>query len=353
MTIQPHSADSGQRETLSIPDVTGLDPLHAALEYAKAGVYVLPVKTGKHPGSIVKKDWPELSTRDPDVIESYWERHPQAGIAIHTGKSGLTAFDLDVDVIHDEIGWLQTGLFQRTRRGTTQRGHYVFASAETFVSGDLKLADGTTVGEIRSGNTVIMVEPSPHPKADTEGGEYRWASVGVVPPLPDVARAYVRPLGTTRALVAGTVEAPDELVAQALANWNRSRRRKALAGPVNAIRNHTSGTGTRALTRNALRIAASEARIGFYPLASAVEEIRAAMIESYENRGEPEKFSDAEFSRLVANGVGYAYSRSKREILAEATGDYGTGQRKGSKSRFCYRVQRGRFGYSSRKGSRR
>jgi AAA domain/Bifunctional DNA primase/polymerase, N-terminal len=173
---------------LSIPDVTGLSPLEAALAYAAGGGYVLPVKAGKHPGSIVGTGWPHKSSRDPAQIRQWWTEHPDAGIALHAGRSGFTASDLDVDVIPDELAWLKDGLFQSTRGGRGARGHYVFASAETFTSGALRTADSTQVGEIRSGNTVIMVAPSPHPKA-VDGGEYRWVTTGTVPDLRDEGRA--------------------------------------------------------------------------------------------------------------------------------------------------------------------
>ncbi|WP_066898655.1 AAA family ATPase [Mycolicibacterium houstonense] len=180
---------SGSGDTaLSIPDVTGLSPLEAALAYAAAGGYVLPVKAGKHPGSIVGTGWPQKSSRDPARIRQWWTEYPDAGIALHTGRSGLTACDLDVDVIPDELAWLKGGLFQATRGKRGARGHYVFASTETFTSGALRTEDGTQVGEIRSGNTVIMVAPSPHPKAE-HGGEYRWITTGPVPDVPDEGRA--------------------------------------------------------------------------------------------------------------------------------------------------------------------
>ena len=177
-------------EPLCIPDVAGMSPLDAALAYAEAGLYLLLVKTGKHPGSRLGTGWPAQSTCDPDTIRQWWTDYPDDGIAIHTGRSGLVALDLDVDVIPGEMAWLTTGLIQASRKGTTRRGHYVFTSTETFVSGKLKLTDGTVVGDVKSGNTVIMVAPSPHPKAD-DGGEYRWVTTGLMPPLPDEARAYL------------------------------------------------------------------------------------------------------------------------------------------------------------------
>jgi hypothetical protein len=178
------------RHLPTIPDVGGLALLDAALTYASVGIYLLLVRTGKHPGSHAGKGWPAKSTCDPDTITEWCAANPGAGIAIHTGRSGLVAFDLDVDVIPGELAWLKSGLFQSTRGGRGARGHYVFASSETFTSGKLRTADGRVVGEVRSGNTVIVTQPSPHSKAD-DGGEYRWITTGIVPALPDAARAYL------------------------------------------------------------------------------------------------------------------------------------------------------------------
>lgn len=320
MTIQAHFQRRSQDESPHIPDVDDLSLFQAALAYANAGLYVLPVKIGKHPGSVVGDGWPEQSTRDPDVIESYWDRPEQRGIALHTGKSNLIAFDLDVDLVPDELDWLKTGLFQSTRgRHGGARGHYVFASDEIYISGDLTLTDGTKVGDVRSGNTVIIAEPSQHAKAD-EGGQYLWITKGDLPALPDQAHGYLTPYGTTRARWSASIEAPDELVTQALADWTANTRPKALDGPVKSIRQ--TRAATYATTRNVLRFAASEARVGFYPLKTMIENTRAAMLDSYTQRGEPQKFSDHEFGRLVANGVGYALSRSPRDILDEANRDY-------------------------------
>lgn len=313
-----------------IPDVTDLSLFEAACVYAQNGLYVLPVKVGKHPGSIVGSEWQYQSTTDLDVIESYWDRHPQAGIALHTGKSGVVACDLDVDVLPDELAWLRAGLFQATRHGGSARGHYVFTSGQTFVCGKLSTADGTVVGDVRSGNSVIIAQPSPHAKADV-GGRYRWQTTGAVPALPDAARRYVRVNGATvRGGVA--VVATSERVAEALAQWSHDDRPNALAGPVNAIR--SARGGTRDLVRDVLRFTAGEARIGFYPLARAVKEIKSAAVESYTQRGDSfdVHIGEYEFARLVGNGVGYALSRTVEEIEAEANGDYGQGRRYGPRS---------------------
>jgi hypothetical protein len=188
--IIPRQADNTGRQRPTIPNVDGLSLLDAALAYADAGIYLLLVTTGKHPGSLVGKGWPAKSTRNPDTTRAWCAANPNGGIAIHTGRSGLVVADLDVDVIPGELIWLKGGLFQSSRGGRGARGHYVFASTETFVSGKLKLKAGTVVGEIRSGNTAIITQPSPHQKAEN-GGEYRWITHGLVPELPDAAHDYL------------------------------------------------------------------------------------------------------------------------------------------------------------------
>lgn len=186
---QAIAAESG-KSSVRIPDVSGMDLSTAALALAAERLYLLLVKTGKHPGSHVGNGWPAKSTCNRQTIAAWCAENPNAGIAIHTGRSGLIAFDLDVDVLPGELDWLRQGLFQSTRGGRGDRGHYVFASDDTFTSGRLRTADGVVVGDVRSGNTVIVTEPSPHEKSDN-GGEYRWITTGFAPGLPDDARRYL------------------------------------------------------------------------------------------------------------------------------------------------------------------
>ena len=78
--------------TLSIPDLDdGVDMLTAALAYADAGWYVLPVKRGtKDPGSVVGKHWQAQSSRDPRQIAA-WFAGTDHGIVLHRGRSDLGA----------------------------------------------------------------------------------------------------------------------------------------------------------------------------------------------------------------------------------------------------------------------
>ncbi|UEA26193.1 bifunctional DNA primase/polymerase [Mycobacteroides abscessus subsp. abscessus] len=329
------SADNGQAATQtasarSLPDVESLPLVGAARAYGAAGLAVLPVNPArpKNPGSYVGKGWPDKSSSDAEQITAWWDRWPNASIALHTGKSGLVAFDLDIDVLPDELAWMREGLFQATRT-CGERGHYVFATADTFVSGRLALTNGTVVGEVRSGNSVIVAAPSPHHKAKTEGGQYHWHRPGVIPALPDAAHTYLRTsaqrLSAQHQGVAGPIT--DETVRQFLAQATGNSRPKALASLTRKV--SAARAGTRDEVRNALRIAAGEARIGLYPFTRAMEEIESAARDSYIERGAD---FDAhiglhEYNRLIVNGVSFALSRPIADLRAEANRQFGTDHR--------------------------
>jgi hypothetical protein len=140
---------------LTVPVITDdMDVLTAALAYADAGWYVLPVEHGsKHPGSVVGKGWHTQSSRDPQVLAA-WFAGTDHGIALHCGRSGAVVFDVDdpdelPDVLSGCFSWsrppvspdappwqsVAAGLanlaslppFQSTRPDKPDRGHYVFA----------------------------------------------------------------------------------------------------------------------------------------------------------------------------------------------------------------------------------
>src|SRR5689334_2877535 len=82
--------------SLTVPAVTpDDDTLTAALKYAAAGWYCIPVRRGaKHPGSILGKAWHHQSSRDPDQITA-WFAGTDCGIALHCGRSGAVVLDID------------------------------------------------------------------------------------------------------------------------------------------------------------------------------------------------------------------------------------------------------------------
>jgi len=81
------------------PDVSGLTTLDAALAYGRdqkvCGTNRYPET--KKPGSCLGVGWPAKATIDPDIIRGWWQRWPDAGIGILTGRSGLVALDADIE----------------------------------------------------------------------------------------------------------------------------------------------------------------------------------------------------------------------------------------------------------------
>jgi hypothetical protein len=158
---------------LHVPEIDhDADTLTAALAYAAAGWYVLPVKRGtKKPGSIVGDCWQAKSSRDPKVI-SAWFARTDHDIALHCGRSGAVVFDVDnPDEVPDVLRkHLRSAPFQSTRPDAPRRGHYLFLQppGRTLGNGTGRL--GGAWGEIRGLNGVIMAQPSHH----AHGGEYRW-----------------------------------------------------------------------------------------------------------------------------------------------------------------------------------
>lgn len=174
------------------PDVARLSVAKAAEAYARAGFAVVPVQPAtKNAGSILGVGWPAKSSRDVSTVRNWWRKYPDAGIGIHTGASRIVVFDLDIDSVPGELEPLRRGLIHRTRADSdSERGHYVFDCSDVFTSGALRLANGTKVGEIRSGNTIVVVEPTPH----ANGGLYRCNRPGDLAMLTTEARRLLVPL---------------------------------------------------------------------------------------------------------------------------------------------------------------
>ena len=183
--------------TLHVPDIEGMTPAEAALAYAEAGWYLVPVANGtKHPGSVLGGGWETKSTRDPGMIGRWWRANPDFGIALHAGKSGVTILDIDhPERLHPAVVRALTELappFQSSRRGQPTKGHAIFLTPE---GRDLGNAIGSLKGgwgEIRGRNGVIIAAPSTHAEAIHGDGDgyYEWQVTGDVPALP----AYVADL---------------------------------------------------------------------------------------------------------------------------------------------------------------
>jgi len=183
-----HNANEAAGGDLFVPELeVGADAGTAALAYAKAGFYVLPIRRGtKHPGSVLGSGWQRKSSRDPDQLAE-WFTGTDYGIALHVGRSGALVFDVDVpsavpDVLRDALGRDQPP-WQSTRADVPGKGHYSYAVPAGRSLGNSPGKLGTGWGEVRGKNGIIVVAPSVHGNAG-KGGRYVWQLTGAVPVLP-------------------------------------------------------------------------------------------------------------------------------------------------------------------------
>lgn len=310
----------------SIPEVSGLGLREAALAYAKAGWFVLPVQPGsKNPGSVVGAGWQNKSSRDPEQINEWWDENPDFGIALHVGRSGAVTFDLDnarLDELPADLAdGLRQGVCQMSRRDNPDRGHYLFVADETHGNGAGAFAP---FGDVRGKNGVIIAEPTPHVKDE---GQYRWTRSGDIPPLPDALRRCLssaspddaEPL--TDAEFDAFVQAPEH---------NRNDRPAALDGVVSLFADEVcdGGSSHEALVR-ALPWAFREVRAGCYSASMVIQEMQQAFLDSFTWDGRSPDGRDRpapnEFLRVAAWAAAQALKADPAETLARLDRDVVTG----------------------------
>lgn len=259
-----------------VPDVEGMSLVDAALAYADAGFFVLPTSPTdiKNPGSVVGGRWQEHSTRNVDQICTWWESNPRYGIALHVGRSGIVAFDLDSSRLDDLPPAMADGLraagaiFGTRTEG--DRGHYLFLMPDGQKLGNSAGAFAP-YGEIRGWNGVIVVAPTPHPDAATLGGHYCQRKIGVVRPLPPVL---------AECLSSASVEAEPKSRAELdafLAAHVREDRPALLKGQLTKFAADTDAGKSRHDSAMAVLVwAFREAIVGCYSAQRALDELAAA-----------------------------------------------------------------------------
>ncbi len=187
-SISQHQIDDAAPKQLSIPASIQFMTIvsEAAIAYAESGWYVIPVKAGtKNPGSILGKNWPDKSTRDPETILGYF-RNNDVAIALDAGKSGAIIFDVDnpqhlPPILHKHLCSNIVPLQATRIFGPQDRGHYFFQvpTGMRFGNGLGRLNTGW--GDIRSHNAVVLATPSSHPSPE---GFYHFLRTGPLPTLP-------------------------------------------------------------------------------------------------------------------------------------------------------------------------
>lgn len=281
---------------LFVPEITpDDDALSAALKYAAAGWYVVPIRRGtKNPGSVFGANWHTKSIRDTESIVAEWAGTDH-GVALHVGRSGGVVFDLDnperaPDILTEAI---RTAPRQRTGPG---RGHAVFAAPPGRIIGNSTGELGKGWGEVRGANGVIVVAPSVHPKSD---GRYQWLRTGPVPVLPDII-AVLLPDASPGEAAATSAEVRAFQDAHALAT------QPGLLIPVlSAMDRDIAADGSRHdAALGALCWVAREAAAGYYPFRHALGEVQARFKAALPRGAKPRPYREDEWAGMVGWAVG-------------------------------------------------
>ena len=306
---------------LRIPmGLASMSLLEAALAYADCGWFVLPA----HPNTKrpMGNEWQRRASRDPDQIRRWWAEDPRRGIALHVGRSGAVAFDLDKDSLADlppEMAEaLRSGTVQRSRSGATDRGHYLFAIGDNESFGDGAGAFAP-YGEVKCAG-VIIAQPTPHMKAD-QGGRYSWPASGRVPALPPALRECLRAAPEREAAPLTSREL------EAFFETHTANDRPAALGWVvdKFVAEADVSAGIHEAMRDVLPWAFREAVAGLYPAREAYARLEAAW--------------EAAFLRRSANANGSAGARERpaqnefQELAEWAAAQAGLADRKETRAR--------------------
>ncbi len=278
--------------------------LSAALTYAAAGWFVVPVLRGtKNPGSLLGKGWHTQSSRDPEQIAA-WFAGTDDGIALHTGHSGAVVFDVDhPEKLPEALKRAEAESDPPTQlTRDDQRRHLVFAVPPGRHLGNSTGGLGRGWGEVRGGNSVIMVAPSEHP----DGGRYRWARTETVPVLPDYVAEQLPDAKPGE-------DAADPATVEAFARDHATGDGTApLSGPLTRFRREVAEGGSRHEAMvSAACWAAREVHAGAYAAADAVARLREEFVTALAQARDGQRRVDpaqarVEFTRIWAWAVSQA-----------------------------------------------
>lgn len=203
------------------------DRLAAALDYARAGLRVIPVSRAKKP---YFTGWKQAATSDSAQIEAWWAQYPNANIVTFTGhEAGF--FVLDVDRRHG--GDVSLAALEREHGTllptlTTQTGdgfHYYFKTPG-FPVRSMDLAPGV---EVKGEKGAVTLPPSVH----ASGHVYRW--IGTVR---DIAAAPAWLFDRVRPVARHVVATPPRVCAAGTARYAQ----RALESEADSVRRASDGT---------------------------------------------------------------------------------------------------------------
>lgn len=149
-----------------------IDLIEYALKYAQMGIYVIPIKPGEK--TPLLKNWQDRASANAEKIREWWGKHPNANIALHTGKSGLIVLDIDprnggfesLDNLKDLLSddkWLSPYKVKSGGGGL----HFYYSATNLNTLNALDLGEGI---DLLYGNKYVIAPPSVHPSGEL----YAW-----------------------------------------------------------------------------------------------------------------------------------------------------------------------------------
>ena len=138
---------------------------NAALTYAAKGWPIFPCRRDKAPITI---NGCLDATTNPEIIETWWTKHPDANIGLNAGDAGFAVIDIDPGFEKGSIDYLElpdTHLIAATPRGGLHQ-FYRLNEGEVVSPSSSKIAPHA---DVRSFNSYVLLAPS-----ETYNGKYSW-----------------------------------------------------------------------------------------------------------------------------------------------------------------------------------
>lgn len=158
---------------------------------------------GFHPipcvGKVAQVPWKDYQTAppDPDQIDVWWEKMPDANIALVLGR-GMLVVDLDgpdAEKALNEYGIQLPVAAPRVQTGRDGFGQHVYLAAPCEIGNATAiLRKGDSAVDVKADGGYVLAPPSIHPET---GREYKWLSYPTLP-LPEAPPKLIELLTTAR-----------------------------------------------------------------------------------------------------------------------------------------------------------
>lgn len=142
------------------------------IDYARRGWRVIPIPPGKKfPEGISR--WQERATNDPELVEQWWQQHPDHGVGIATGaETGLWVLDVDDYESYRELEKRYEPLPDTLTTITGSGGlhfYYKWPTDGTVIRNNASTRLGPGL-DVRGDGGFVVAPPSVHPN----GKQYEW-----------------------------------------------------------------------------------------------------------------------------------------------------------------------------------